>query len=196
MKRLIDLGISLIACVFLTPLFLLLAAFVAVESSGGALYQQERIGQHGRPFLLLKFRSMRANMPGPQITMGNSDSRITRVGQWLRKTKLDELPQLWNVVKGDMSLVGPRPEVAKYVDLYTPRQRDVLTVRPGLTDPASIAAFDEGFRLESAEDPETYYREVILPEKVNAQLAYLQQATVLTDGRVIIRTLLRILKRG
>jgi len=196
LKRLIDLGGSLIACVFLTPLFLLLAALVAVESSGGALYRQERIGQHGRPFLLLKFRSMQANMPGPQITMGNSDPRITRVGQWLRKTKLDELPQLWNVVKGDMSLVGPRPEVAKYVDLYTPRQRNVLTVRPGLTDPASIAAFDEGSRLESAEDPETYYRKVILPEKVNAQLAYLQQATVLTDGRVIIRTLLRIFKRG
>lgn len=196
MKRLIDLGISLIACILLTPLFLILATLVVLEGSGGALYRQERIGQHGRPFLLLKFRSMRANMPGPQITMGNSDPRITRVGHWLRKTKLDELPQLWNVVKGDMSLVGPRPEVAKYVELYTPKQRDVLTVRPGLTDPASLAAFDEGSRLEAAEDPETYYREVILPEKVNAQLAYLQKATVLTDGRVIVRTLLRILKRG
>ena len=196
MKRLIDLGISLIACILLTPLFLILATLVVLEGSGGALYRQERIGQYGRPFLLLKFRSMRANMPGPQITMGNSDPRITRVGHWLRKTKLDELPQLWNVVKGDMSLVGPRPEVAKYVELYTPKQRDVLTVRPGLTDPASLAAFDEGSRLEAAEDPETYYREVILPEKVNAQLAYLQKATVLTDGRVIVRTLLRILKRG
>ncbi len=196
MKRWIDLVISLIACALLTPLFLIIAALVALESSGGALYRQERIGLYGRPFFLLKFRSMRANMPGPQITMGNSDPRITRIGQWLRKTKLDELPQLWNVVKGDMSLVGPRPEVAKYVERYTPRQRDVLTVRPGLTDPASIAAFDEGSRLEAAEDPETYYQEVILPEKVNAQLAYLQQATVLTDGRVIIRTLLRIFKRG
>lgn len=107
MKRLIDLGISLIACILLTPLFLILATLVVLEGSGGALYRQERIGQHGRPFLLLKFRSMRANMPGPQITMGNSDPRITRVGHWLRKTKLDELPQLWNVVKGDMSLVGP-----------------------------------------------------------------------------------------
>ena len=196
MKRLLDFGIAFIGCAILTPVFLALAIFVALESPGGALYRQERIGKNGHPFFLLKFRSMRANMPGPQITMGMSDPRITRTGHWLRKTKLDELPQLWNVVKGDMSLVGPRPEVAKYVDLYTLEQRYVLTVRPGLTDPASIEAFDEGARLETATDPETYYREVILPEKINLQLAYLRKANVLTDGWVIIRTLLRILQRG
>jgi lipopolysaccharide/colanic/teichoic acid biosynthesis glycosyltransferase len=194
MKRLLDFGIALIGCAILTPVFLALAILVARESPGGAIYRQERIGKNGRPFFLLKFRSMRANIPGPEITLGNSDPRITRTGQWLRKTKLDELPQLWNVVKGDMSLVGPRPEVAKYVALYTPKQRDVLNVRPGLTDPASIDAFDEGARLETAEDPETYYREVILPKKVNLQLAYLSTANVLTDGWVIVRTLLRILQ--
>ena len=194
MKRLLDFGIAFIGCAILTPVFLALAILVARESPGGAIYRQERIGKNGRPFFLLKFRSMRANIPGPEITLGNSDPRITRTGQWLRKTKLDELPQLWNVVKGDMSLVGPRPEVAKYVALYTPKQRDVLNVRPGLTDPASIDAFDEGARLETAEDPETYYREVILPKKVNLQLAYLSTANVLTDGWVIVRTLLRILQ--
>lgn len=194
MKRLLDFGIALIGCTILTPVFLALAFLVARESPGGSIYRQERIGKNGRPFFLLKFRSMRANMPGPEITVGNSDPRITRTGQWLRKTKLDELPQLWNVVKGDMSLVGPRPEVAKYVALYTPKQRGVLNVRPGLTDPASIDAFDEGARLEAADDPDTYYREVILPQKVNLQLAYLRTANVLTDGRVIIRTLLRILQ--
>ena len=138
---------------------------------------------------------MQVHREGAQVTLGTSDPRITSFGRVLRKYKLDELPQLWNVVKGDMSLVGPRPEVAKYVALYTDEMREVLTVRPGLTDPASIAGFDEGERLEAADDPEQHYREVILPEKVVQQLAYVRSATFGSDIRIIARTLFRIFKR-
>jgi lipopolysaccharide/colanic/teichoic acid biosynthesis glycosyltransferase len=138
---------------------------------------------------------MHVHCEGAQVTLGTSDPRITSVGRVLRKYKLDELPQLWNVVKGDMSLVGPRPEVAKYLALYTNEMREVLKVRPGLTDPASIAGFDEGERLEAANDPEQHYREVILPEKVAQQLAYVRSATFASDIRVIARTLFRIFKR-
>lgn len=195
MKRVFDALFSATALVLLTPLLLVIAAVVAAESSGGAFYHQERIGRHGVPFRLHKFRSMQVHREGAQVTLGTSDPRITSVGRVLRKYKLDELPQLWNVVKGDMSLVGPRPEVAKYVALYTDEMREVLTVRPGLTDPASIAGFDEGERLEAAADPERHYREIIMPEKVQQQLAYVRSATFGSDIRVIARTFFRIFKR-
>ena len=195
MKRAFDAFCSAIALVLLAPLLLLIGIVVAAESRGGAFYHQERIGRHGAPFRLHKFRSMQVHREGAQVTLGTSDPRITSVGRVLRKYKLDELPQLWNVVKGDMSLVGPRPEVAKYVALYTDEMRGVLTVRPGLTDPASIAGFDEGERLEAADDPEQHYREVILPEKVAQQLAYVRSATFGSDIRIIARTLFRIFKR-
>lgn len=196
MKRLLDFGIASLACIILSPIFLLLLILIRLETPGKSIFQQERIGRDGRPFRLYKFRSMRQGMVGPQITLGKSDPRITWIGQWLRKTKIDELPQLWNVVKGDMSFVGPRPEVAKYVALYTTEQKAVLNVRPGLTDPASIQAFDEGARLESESNPEAYYREVILSEKIKLQLDYIQHANLLSDVRVILQTLLRILQRG
>jgi lipopolysaccharide/colanic/teichoic acid biosynthesis glycosyltransferase len=195
MKRAFDAFCSAIALVLLAPLLLLIGVVVAAGSRGGAFYQQERIGRHGAPFRLHKFRSMHMHREGAQLTLGTSDPRITSVGRVLRKYKLDELPQLWNVVKGDMSLIGPRPEVAQYVALYTDEMRGVLTVRPGLTDPASIAGFDEGERLEAAEDPEQHYREVILPEKVAQQLAYVRSATFASDIRIIARTLFRIFKR-
>ena len=195
MKRAFDAFCSAIALVLLAPLLLLIGIVVAAGSSGGAFYHQERIGRHGAPFRLHKFRSMQVHREGAQVTLGTSDPRITSVGRVLRKYKLDELPQLWNVVKGDMSLIGPRPEVAQYVALYTDEMRGVLTVRPGLTDPASIAGFDEGERLEAANDPEQHYREVILPEKVAQQLAYVRSATFASDIRVIARTLFRIFKR-
>ena len=195
MKRAFDAFCSAIALVLLAPLLLLIGIVVAAESRGGAFYHQERIGRHGAPFRLHKFRSMQVHREGAQVTLGTSDPRITSVGRVLRKYKLDELPQLWNVVKGDMSLVGPRPEVAKYVALYTDEMRGVLTVRPGLTDAASIAGFDEGERLEAADDPEQHYREVILPEKVAQQLAYVRSATFGSDIRIIARTLFRIFKR-
>lgn len=195
MKRVFDALFSATALVLLTPLLLVIAAVVAAESSGGAFYHQDRIGRHGVPFRLHKFRSMQVHREGAQVTLGTSDPRITSVGRVLRNYKLDELPQLWNVVKGDMSLVGPRPEVAKYVALYTDEMREVLTVRPGLTDPASIAGFDEGERLEAAADPERHYREIIMPEKVQQQLAYVRSATFGSDIRVIARTFFRIFKR-
>ena len=195
MKRIFDALFSATALVLLTPLLLLIAAIVAAESSGGAFYHQDRIGRNGVPFRLHKFRSMQVHREGAQVTLGTSDPRITSVGRVLRNYKLDELPQLWNVLKGDMSLVGPRPEVAKYVALYTDEMREVLTVRPGLTDPASIAGFDEGERLEAAADPERHYREIIMPEKVQQQLAYVRSATFGSDIRVIARTFFRIFKR-
>ena len=195
MKRVFDALISATALVLLTPLLLVIAVIVAAESRGGAFYHQERIGRHGVPFRLHKFRSMQVHREGAQVTLGTSDPRITSVGRVLRNYKLDELPQLWNVVKGDMSLVGPRPEVAKYVALYTDEMREVLAVRPGLTDPASIAGFDEGERLEAAADPERHYREIIMPEKVQQQLAYVRSATFGSDIRVIARTFFRIFKR-
>lgn len=195
MKRVFDALFSATALVLLTPFLLVIAAVVAAESRGGAFYHQERIGRHGVPFRLHKFRSMQVHREGAQVTLGTSDPRITSVGRVLRNYKLDELPQLWNVLKGDMSLVGPRPEVAKYVALYTDEMREVLTVRPGLTDPASIAGFDEGERLEAAADPERHYREIIMPEKVQQQLAYVRSATFGSDIRVIARTFFRIFKR-
>lgn len=195
MKRVFDALFSATTLVLLTPLLLVIAAAVAAESRGGAFYHQERIGRHGVPFRLHKFRSMQVHREGAQVTLGTSDPRITSVGRVLRNYKLDELPQLWNVVKGDMSLVGPRPEVAKYVALYTDEMREVLTVRPGITDPASIAGFDEGERLEAAADPERYYREIIMPEKVQQQLAYVRSATFGSDIRIIARTFFRIFKR-
>ena len=195
MKRAFDAFCSAIALVLLAPFLLLIGIVVAAVSHGGAFYHQERIGRHGVPFRLHKFRSMQVHREGAQVTLGTSDPRITSVGRVLRKYKLDELPQLWNVVKGDMSLVGPRPEVAKYVALYTDEMREVLTVRPGLTDPASIAGFDEGERLDAADDPEQHYRDVILPEKVAQQLAYVHSATFGSDIRIIARTFFRIFKR-
>tara|TARA_X000000950_G_scaffold43964_1_gene49572 strand:- start:2728 stop:3315 length:588 start_codon:yes stop_codon:yes gene_type:complete len=195
MKRAFDAFCSAIALVLLAPLLLLIGVVVAAGSRGGAFYHQERIGRHGVPFRLYKFRSMHVHREGAQVTLGTSDPRITSVGRVLRNYKLDELPQLWNVVKGDMSLVGPRPEVAKYAALYTDEMREVLKVRPGLTDPASIAGFDEGERLEATDDPEQHYQEVILPEKVAQQLAYVRSATFASDIRVIARTLFRIFKR-
>ncbi|MDE0870694.1 MAG: sugar transferase [Flavobacteriales bacterium] len=194
MKRAFDLSFAGVACVLLSPLMLLLGIAIRLDSRGKAIYRQTRIGQYGLPFQLLKLRTMRSGEIGPGITMGASDTRITRIGQFLRRTKLDELPQLWHVVRGQMSLVGPRPEIPEYVALYTEEQLHVLDVKPGLTDPASIDAFDEGAQLEAQENPETYYREVILPEKLAKQLAYAQSASLLSDGRVIIRTLTRILR--
>jgi len=193
-KRTFDALSSLMALIILLPVLTLISIVVMLESPGGFLFRQERVGKRGITFELLKFRSMRANVPGPLITIGESDPRITRSGQWLRRTKLDELPQLWNVFVGHMSIVGPRPEVPKYVALYDEEMRQVLNVRPGLTDPASIDAFDEGAELAAAKDPDGHYRTVILPRKVRAQLAYAKNSSFLSDGRVIVRTLLRILK--
>ncbi len=175
----------------LAPVLLLAAAWVKLDSPGPALFRQTRVGRHGVPFTIHKFRTMRV-APGAAITVG-ADPRITRSGQVLRQTKLDELPQLWDVLRGAMSLVGPRPELPRYVALYPADLRErVLAVRPGITDPASLAFSHEAELLAAAADPEREYREVILPAKLKLSADYAATASLATDLRLILATLARV----
>lgn len=196
-RRGFDLTASVAGLVLLGPVFLVVAGLVAATSPGPILYRQERVGRHGRPFEIYKFRTMRtdAEASGGQLTVGD-DPRITAIGRWLRAAKLDELPQLLNVAKGDMALVGPRPEVPRYVAMYTLRQRRVLSVRPGITDPASIAYRDESRVLAAAEDPERTYVETIMPHKLELNLAYLKRRTLARDVAVILLTVMRVARIG
>ena len=174
MKRAFDIAFAAVLLVFLSPLLLAFALAVALTSSGGAFFRQVRVGRGGSEFRLLKFRTMRPGSEAKgQLTIGGRDPRVTAVGYWLRKTKLDELPQLWNVLVGDMSVVGPRPEVPRYVALYTPEQRKVLDMRPGITGMASIDYIDENEILARSSDPERTYIEDILPAKLALDLRIL-----------------------
>lgn len=194
MTRLFDILFSALGLVILSPLLLIIWLLIVLESRGGGFYTQERIGKDGVPFRLFKFRSMRPDSDkGSLITIGGHDSRITRTGYFIRKYKLDELPQLWNVLKGDMSLVGPRPEVRRYVDLYTPEQRVVLRVRPGITDYASIEYADENEILGKADDPERTYIEQIMPEKIRYNLKYINHPTVGEYFKIIFLTFKKII---
>ena len=194
MTRLFDIIFSALGLVILWPLLLIIWLLIVLESRGGGFYTQERIGKDGVPFRLYKFRSMRPDSDkGSLITIGGHDSRITKTGFFIRKYKLDELPQLWNVLKGDMSLVGPRPEVRKYVDLYTPEQRVVLRVRPGITDYASIEYADENEILGKADDPERTYIEQIMPEKIRYNLKYINHPTVGEYFKIIFLTFKKII---
>jgi len=188
-RRLLDVSVAGVLLVVLSPLLAGLSLLVRATSPGRALFRQTRIGRHGRPFVLLKLRTMRADAArmGPAITAG-ADPRITPLGARLRRAKLDELPQLWNVLRGDMSLVGPRPELPHYVARYTPAQRAVLRTRPGLTDPASLAWADEAAMLGTFADPHRAYAEVVLPRKLALSLAYLERRTVWSDLAVVTRT--------
>ena len=189
LRRLLDVALAAALLVLLAPVLGLLAVLVRLTSPGPAFFRQTRIGRHGRPFELVKLRTMRSDAPstGPAITAG-ADPRITWFGARLRRAKLDELPQLWNVVRGDMSLVGPRPEVPRYVARYCPAARAALRVRPGLTDPASLALADEAAVLGRFDDPERVYAEEILPWKLALSLAYLERRTVWTDLGIVART--------
>ena len=189
LRRLLDVAVAAALLVLLAPVLGLLAMLVRLTSPGPAFFRQTRIGRHGRPFELLKLRTMRADAPsiGPTITAG-ADPRITWFGARLRCAKLDELPQLWNIVRGDMSLVGPRPEVPRYVARYCPAARAALRVRPGLTDPASLALEDEAAVHGRFDDPERAYDEEILPWKLAQSLAYLERRTVWTDLGIVART--------
>ncbi|MEO8587912.1 MAG: sugar transferase [Flavobacteriales bacterium] len=192
-KRAFDLFVSATALLVLLPLFVLLAVAVALGSPGGAFFRQIRVGKDGRTFELLKFRSMRPGSEAQgQITVGGRDPRITDVGRFLRKSKLDELPQLWNVFVGDMSIVGPRPEVPKYVALYTPEQRRVLSMRPGITSLASIAYINENEVLGQSADPERTYVEEVMPAKLKLDLEYVGIRSMALDMRIIFGTLTRI----
>ena len=192
-KRLFDILAAGLGLALLSPLLLLTAAWVRLDSPGPVLFRQTRVGRFGVPFTIHKFRTMRV-APGAAITVG-ADPRITRSGRVLRATKLDELPQLWDVLRGAMSLVGPRPELPIYVALYPDDLRDrVLAVRPGITDPASLAFSHEAELLAAAADPEREYREVILPAKLRLSAAYAAQASLATDLRLIALTLARVLR--
>lgn len=195
MIRLFDLVFSFLGLVILLPFFLLIALLIVLDSRGGVFYRQSRVGKDGKDFKLYKFRSMRtgADKRG-LITVGEKDSRITRVGYFLRKYKLDELPQLINVLKGEMSLVGPRPEVRKYVDLYTPEQRKVLSVVPGITDYASIEYVDENRILGGAADPDKVYVEEILPDKIRYNMKYIENRSLKEYFKIILLTFYSIVR--
>ncbi len=188
MRNALDRVVCLCGLLVLGPLLAVVAVLVRFEDGGPVLFRQVRIGRRGRPFELLKFRTMRTSNQGPEITAAG-DRRITRIGRKLRDTKLDELPQLWNVVRGDMSLVGPRPEVSRYVVPESAIWQRVLSVRPGITDLATLVFRNEEVLLGQAEDPERFYRETVLPEKLELNLTYLQRATPLRDLRLILLTL-------
>lgn len=196
MKRAFDIVASACALIVLSPLLAAIAALVALGSSGGAFFRQVRVGLNGREFRLLKFRSMRPGSEAKgQLTVGGRDPRITRFGYFLRKSKLDELPQLFNVLRGDMSIVGPRPEVPRYVALYNEEQRQVLSVRPGLTSLASIAYINENEVLGRASDPERAYVEEVMPAKLALDLHYVRERSIALDLRIIARTALKLFNR-
>ena len=192
-KRAFDILCSFLGLTVLSPVLLVVSVLVAVTSPGGGFFRQERIGKDGRPFRIFKFRSMRKDNAGLKITTGN-DSRITPVGRFLRKSKIDELPQLINVLVGDMSFVGPRPEVADYVNLYTPYQRQVLLVRPGITGLASIRFRNENDLLTASDDPNRTYIEQIMPRKIDLDLEYIPRASVFYDIKLIFQTFAVVIK--
>ncbi len=193
MKRLLDVFASVTALVLLAPIMLLVGVAVRIDSPGPAVFRHQRVGRHFVPFEVLKFRTMRSELDGPQVTAAD-DQRITRVGAMLRRTKLDELPQLINVLRGEMSLVGPRPEVARYVEAERTAYEVLLRVRPGITDPATLAFPDEQALLARQPDPERFYEEVLLPEKLALSLAYAAEPSLIRDVSLLIRTIVRIVR--
>lgn len=189
MKRLFDIVASGLGLIALSPLFFVLAIWIKCDSKGPVFYRQVRVGRNNKDFRIFKFRSMRVGADkGSLVTIGGRDPRVTRSGYWIRKFKLDELPQLINVFHGDMSLVGPRPEVRHYVDYWTPEQMHVLDVRPGITDPASIKFRNENELMEKADDPEKYYIEVIMQEKIKLYLEYVEKHSFFYDLGLILKT--------
>lgn len=195
MIRFFDFILSLVGLVVLAPIFIVLAIWIKIDSKGPVFYKQVRVGQNSIDFGLFKFRSMvvDADKKG-LITVGGRDPRITRSGYFIRKYKLDELPQLINVLVGDMSLVGPRPEVRKYVDLYTDEQQKVLSVKPGITDYASIEYMDENEILGKSSDPEKTYIEEIMPEKIKYNMKYINNKSLFEYFKIILLTVLKIVR--
>lgn len=189
MKRLFDVIASGCGLILLSPIFIVMTIWIKWDSKGPVFYRQIRVGRNNKDFRIFKFRSMRTGSDkGSLVTIGDRDPRVTRSGYFIRKFKLDELPQLINVFLGDMSLVGPRPEVRHYVDYWTPEQMHVLDVRPGITDPASIKFRNENELLEKAENPEKYYIEVIMQEKIKLYLEYVENASFWYDIKLIFKT--------
>jgi lipopolysaccharide/colanic/teichoic acid biosynthesis glycosyltransferase len=196
MKRILDILVSLVGLICLFPLLLLAAVLIKLDSRGPIFFRQERIGMRFRPFQILKFRTMVQNSiaGGQSITVGD-DPRITRVGWFLRKTKIDELPQLINVLRGEMTFVGPRPEVPQYVELFRQDYEEILKVRPGITDLASIKYRDEAALLAQAENPKEEYVTRVLPDKINLGKEYIRRSSVLFDLTLMFKTFLRLFDR-
>jgi len=193
MIRFFDILFSSLGLIILSPLFLILAVWIKLDSKGPIFYKQLRVGKNDRDFYLLKFRTMVVDADkNGLITVGERDPRVTRAGYFFRKYKLDELPQLVNVLQGNMSLVGPRPEVRKYVEMYTPEQRKVLSVKPGLTDYASILYIDENKVLAKSDDPERTYIDIIIPEKIRYNIKYIEHQSVKEYFKIIFLTISRI----
>ena len=189
MKRLFDIVASGLGLIVLSPLFFIIAVWIKLDSKGPVFYRQVRVGRYNKDFRIFKFRSMRVGSDkGSLVTIGGHDPRITQSGYFIRKFKFDELPQLINVFIGDMSLVGPRPEVRHYVDYWTPEQMHALDVRPGITDPASIKFRNENELMEKAEDPERYYIEVIMQDKLRLYLEYADNHSFWGDIGLIFKT--------
>lgn len=195
MIRFFDILLSFLGLLVLLPLFILIYIAICLESKGGGFYKQQRVGLNGKDFNLYKFRSMHIGSDKKGlITVGGHDPRITKSGYFIRKYKLDELPQLYNVLIGDMSLVGPRPEVKKYVELYSEEQKKVLSVRPGITDYASIEYADENELLGKAKNPDLVYIEQIMPQKIRYNMKYINNRTLKEYFKIIFLTLIRILR--
>jgi lipopolysaccharide/colanic/teichoic acid biosynthesis glycosyltransferase len=195
MKRVLDVILSCIAILVFSPFFIVIAILIKANSAGSVFYRQKRVGKNGAEFLMVKFRTMRENADssGAVLTTTNTDDRITGVGRFLRRYKLDELPQFFNVLAGSMSIVGPRPEVKKYVDMYTAEQRKVLGVLPGITDFASIRYNNEAEMLAAQANPEEYYIKHIMPEKIRLNQVYLVAPTLGNYFRIIFLTILKVL---
>ena len=194
LKRLFDLVTSCFVLVLLFPVFVFTGILILLDSRGGVFFLQQRVGFREKEFRIIKFRTMKSvSANGSLLTLGVGDPRITGMGKILRRLKVDEFPQLINVIKGDMSLVGPRPEVSKYVVLYNEEQKKVLEVRPGITDPASIIYFNEGDELERSDDAEKHYVDHVMPDKLRINLEYLQRRTFLSDLGVLFRTLFKMI---
>lgn len=193
LRRAVDVAVSALSLIPLAPVMGVISVLIRRESAGPAVFAQERVGRYGRTFVMYKFRTMYVGGPvGPGITHAG-DVRVTRVGKWLRSTKLDELPQLLNVLKGDMSLVGPRPELPVYVREWQPTQRAlILAVRPGITDPVTVSLRREEELLGSVREPEAYYRDVLLPQKVDAYVRYVRARTLRGDILVLLRTVRQV----
>ncbi|WP_335938632.1 sugar transferase [Fusobacterium polymorphum] len=194
LKRIFDITFSLFGLIILLPFMLIIAILIKLDSKGPVFFKQIRVTKNGREFKIFKYRTMRVGSDKySQITVGK-DNRITKIGAFLRKYKLDEIPQLINVLIGDMSLVGPRPEVPKYVALYTDEQKEILKVRAGITDYASIEFSDENDLLASEEDPEKAYIEKVMPKKIELNKKYISEISILTDIKIILLTIKKILK--
>ena len=192
-KRLFDITASALGLIIASPVLLASAIAIVCDSKGEIIFRQTRIGKNEKPFTIYKFRTMRKSNTGLKITT-KDDDRITKVGRFLRKSKIDELPQLFNVLKGDMSFVGPRPEVKEYTDLYNDRQRQIFMIRPGITDPASIRFRNENDLLLSSKDPNKTYIEEIMPCKIELGLSYIEHMSIIGDLKILIQTFITVIR--